>query len=287
MKLDDLILISTIVYRRAGIVLGREKDYLVDTRLAPIARQFGHLSIEKLVDSIRRGHGEAEDAAVEAMTTNETLFFRDRQPFEHFSNLVIPNLLRRRQPGGSIRIWCAACSSGQEPYSIAMLAEELAYKLGATRIAILATDLSKAMIGRAKAGIYSQFEIQRGLPSRFQQKHFTQDGVTWKIDQRLTERIEFRTFNLLDDFSMLGRFDIIFCRNLLIYFDESRKRDILDRLARAVVSDGYIFLGAAETVIGLTQEVLPHVSAKALYVPKSSEEAQQPLRSLPMLSLAR
>ena len=287
MKLDDLILISSIVYRRAGIVLGREKDYLIDTRLAPIARQFGHLSIEKLVEGIRRGNAEAEEAAVEAMTTNETLFFRDKQPFEHFSDLVIPNLLRRRAPGATIRIWCAACSSGQEPYSVAMLADELGPRLGASRIAIVATDLSKAMIARARAGIYSQFEIQRGLPNRFQQKHFVQDGVTWRIDHRLTERIEFRTFNLLDDFSMLGRFDIIFCRNLLIYFDEARKRDILNRLARSVAADGYVFLGAAETVIGLTQDLIPHMTAKALYVPKTSDEAQQLHRITPVFSMAR
>ena len=278
MKLDDLMLISSIVHRRAGIVLGREKDYLIDTRLAPIARQFGHLSIEKLVDQIRRGHPEAEEAAIEAMTTNETLFFRDKQPFEHFANLVIPNLLQRRPPGSTIRIWCAACSSGQEPYSIAMLADELVPKLGSSRVSILATDLSKAMVSRAKAGIYSQFEIQRGLPTRFLQKHFQPDGLTWRIDGRLTERIDFRSANLLEDFSYLGRFDVIFCRNLLIYFDEARKKDILHRLSRSLAPDGYVFLGAAETVIGINQDLQPHAVAKALYVLRDSEEAQQSTR---------
>lgn len=274
MRLDDLTLISSIVHRRAGIVLGREKDYLIDTRLAPIARQFGHLSIEKLVDSIRKGHPEAEDAAVEAMTTNETLFFRDKQPFEHLSNLILPNLLQRRGAGQPIRIWCAACSSGQEPYSIAMLIDELSYRFSGSRINILATDLSKSMIARAKSGIYSQFEIQRGLPTRFLDRYFRKDGLTWYIDQRLTEKIEFRTLNLLEDFGYLGRFDIIFCRNLLIYFDEARKKDLLTRLARSLATDGYMILGAAETVIGLNQELLPHNSAKALYVPKASPEAQ-------------
>ena len=278
MKIEDLTLISAIVYRRAGIMLGREKDYLIDTRLAPIARQFGHLSIEKLVDAIRRGHPEAEDAAVEAMTTNETLFFRDKQPFEHLTNLVIPNLLQRRAPGTPLRIWCAACSSGQEPYSIAMALEELSHIVRQTKVSILATDLSKAMIARAKAGIYSQFEIQRGLPTRYLQKYFAQDGLTWRVDQRLTEKIDFRTINLLEDFNYLGRFDIIFCRNLLIYFDEARKRDMLQRLCRSLAPDGYVFLGAAETVIGLNQDLMPHAVAKALYVPRGSEEAQQNIR---------
>ena len=278
MKLDDLMLISSIVHRRAGIVLGREKDYLIDTRLAPIARQFGHLTIEKLVETIRCGHPEAEDAAVEAMTTNETLFFRDKQPFEHFSNLVLPNLMLRRPPGSVIRVWCAACSSGQEPYSIAMLLDELTARLGSQRVTILATDLSKAMIARSRAGNYSNFEIQRGLPQRFLQRHFTQEGLTWKIESRLTDRIDFRTINLLDDFQHLGKFDIIFCRNLLIYFDEARKKDILRRLAYSVAGDGYVFLGAAETVIGLNQELVPHAVAKALYVPQGSAEALQTMR---------
>lgn len=287
MKLDDLIFISSIVHRRAGIVLGREKDYLIDTRLAPIARQFGHLSIEKLVEQIRRGHPEAEEAAIEAMTTNETLFFRDKQPFEHFANLVIPNLVQRRPPGSIIRVWSAACSSGQEPYSIAMLAEELAPKLGSCRVSIVATDLSKAMVARAKAGIYSQFEIQRGLPNRFLQKHFQPEGLTWRIDSRLTEKIDFRTANLLEDFSHLGRFDVIFCRNLLIYFDEARKKDILHRLSRALAPDGYVFLGAAETVIGINQDLQPHAVAKALYVPQESDEAQQTNRYSPSTAALR
>jgi len=285
MKLPDLTLISDIVHRRTGIVLGREKDYLIDTRLAPIARQFGHISIEKLIEAIRRGHPEAEEAAVQAMTTNETLFFRDKQPFEHLSQTVFPGLLQRRPAAQPLRVWSAACSSGQEPYSIAMLADQLVPRLGPQKLAIIATDLSKAMIARAKAGIYSQFEVQRGLPTRYLQTYFVQDGLTWKIDPKLGERIEFRTFNMLDEFAGLGRFDVIFCRNLLIYFDEARKRDILQRLCRALAPDGYLFLGAAETVIGLTQDLVPHASAKALYVPRTSQDATQGSRPLAPLAM--
>ncbi len=273
MKIADLEFISSIVHRRVGIVLGREKDYLIDTRLAPVARLFGHLSIEQLVQSIRAGHKLAEDAAIEAMTTNETLFFRDKQPFEYMSNLILPSLLQRRSPGTPLRIWCAACSSGQEPYSLSMLLDEMG--LGPNRVSIMATDISRNMVARAQAGIYSQFEIQRGLPTRFLLKHFVQDGLTWRINQRMGERIEFKVLNILDDFRYLGTFDIILCRNLLIYFDEARKKDVLSRLSRSLARDGYMLLGAAETVIGLTKEVVPHNTARALYVLPESAEAQQ------------
>ncbi len=275
MKLEDLVLVSSIVHRRAGIMLGREKDYLIDTRLAPVARQFGHLSVEKLIHSIRLGNAAAEEAAIEAMTTNETLFFRDKQPFEHLTNILMPALLQRRPAGTPIRIWCAACSSGQEPYSLSMLLDEMRPQLGSTTVSILATDLSRQMIARANAGIYSQFEIQRGLPTRFLLKHFVQDGLTWRIDRRMAERIEFRQLNLLEDFRHLGSFDIIFCRNLLIYFDEARKKDILYRLSRTVSADGYVLLGAAETVIGLSRDLVPHSVAKAVYVQADSRDAQQ------------
>ncbi len=273
MKLEDLELISSIVHRRTGIVLGRQKDYLIDTRLAPVARQFGHLSVEKLVQSIRSGCKPAEDAAVESMTTNETLFFRDKLPFDNMTNIVIPELFKKRSSSAPLKIWCAACSSGQEPYSLSMMLYEMG--VGPNQVTILATDVSHAMVERAKNGIYSQFEVQRGLPAKLLEKYFVQEGLTWKISSRLAERIEFKQFNLLDDFAYLGVFDIIFCRNLLIYFDEARKKDILHRLSKSLAHDGYLFLGAAETVLGLTRDVVPHITAKTIYVRSGSDEAQQ------------
>ncbi len=277
MKINDLELISNIVYKRTGIVLGPQKDYLIDTRLAPIARQFGHISVEQLVQSIRLGCKLAEDAAVESMTTNETLFFRDKLPFDNMSNLVIPELLKKRAPNAPLRIWCAACSSGQEPYSLSMMLEEMG--LSSKQVTIVATDFSSLMIERAKKGIYSQFEIQRGLPASFLFKYFTQVGLTWRVNSHLAERIEFKQLNILDDFSHLGVFDIVFCRNLLIYFDEMRKKDVFSRLARSLAQDGYLFLGAAETVLGLTRDIVPHNTAKTIYVHAGSPEAQQPYKA--------
>jgi chemotaxis protein methyltransferase CheR len=276
MKLTDLELISSIVYKRTGIVLGPQKDYLIDTRLAPIARQFGHLSVEQLVQSIRGGCKTAEDAAVESMTTNETLFFRDKLPFDNMANVVIPELLKKRSPNAPLRIWCVACSSGQEPYSLSMMLNEMG--LSAKQVTIMATDVSHLMVERAKKGIYSQFEIQRGLPEKLLREHFQQEGLTWLINPKLAERIEFRQLNILDDFNHLGVFDIIFCRNLLIYFDETRKRDVLSRLRRSMSNDGYLFLGAAETVLGLTQDIVPHHTAKTIYVHAGTSEAQQSYR---------
>jgi chemotaxis protein methyltransferase CheR len=289
MKLNDLELISSIVHKRTGIVLGPQKDYLIDTRLAPIARQFGHLSVEQLVQSIRMGCKLAEDAAVESMTTNETLFFRDKLPFENMENVVIPELLKKRSINAPLRIWCAACSSGQEPYSLSIMLNEMG--LSSKQVTIVATDFSSSMIERAKKGIYSQFEIQRGLPATFLFKYFTQEGLTWRVNAQLAERVEFKQLNILDDFNHLGVFDIIFCRNLLIYFDETRKKDVFSRLGRSLAQDGYLFLGAAETVLGLTKDIVPHHTAKTIYVHAGSSEAQQAYRPAPMpnsiLSFAR
>jgi chemotaxis protein methyltransferase CheR len=289
MKIADLELISSIVHKRTGIVLGPQKDYLIDTRLAPIARQFGHLSVEKLVQSIRMGCKLAEDAAVESMTTNETLFFRDKLPFENMENVVIPELLKKRSANAPLRIWCAACSSGQEPYSLSIMLNEMG--LSSKQVTIFATDFSSLMIERAKKGIYSQFEIQRGLPATFLFKYFTQEGLTWRVNSQLADRVEFKQLNILDDFNHLGVFDIIFCRNLLIYFDEIRKKDVFSRLGRSLAQDGYLFLGAAETVLGLTKDIVPHSVAKTIYVHAGSSEAQQGYRSAPMpnsvLSFAR
>jgi chemotaxis protein methyltransferase CheR len=282
MKLPDLELISSIVHKRTGIVLGPQKDYLIDTRLAPVARQFGHLSVEQLVQSIRAGCKLAEDAAVESMTTNETLFFRDKLPFDNMQNVVIPELLRKRSPNAPLRIWCAACSSGQEPYSLSIMLDEMG--LSAKQVTIVATDFSSSMIERAKKGIYSQFEIQRGLPAKTLLSNFEQEGLTWRIHPKLAERIEFKKLNILDDFNHLGVFDIIFCRNLLIYFDETRKKDVFSRLGRSLAQDGYLFLGAAETVLGLTKEIVPHHTAKTIYVHAGSSEAQQAYRPSTMVN---
>jgi chemotaxis protein methyltransferase CheR len=266
MKLADLEFMSQLVGGRIGIVLGREKDYLLDTRLAPLTRLFGLASVAELVDAIRRGDKRIEEAAIEAMTTNETLFFRDKLPFDQFLRVIGPKLAEARPAGGEIRIWCAACASGQEPFSLAMLIDANPQLFARHKISILATDVSSAMIARCKAAVYSAFEVQRGLPQRFLERYFRQDGVLHKLDRRIVDMVQFERLNMLEDFSRLGRFDVIFCRNLLIYFDEERKRQTLGRLAQRLAPDGYFILGAAETVIGLATQFEPHPQERALYV---------------------
>ena len=194
---------------------------------------------------------------VEAMTTNETFFFRDKVPFDHFRELIMPEMLQARANRKSIRIWCAAGSTGQEPYSLAMCLKEMGAALTGWRVEILATDLSQEVLEKSKAGIYSQFEVQRGLPIQMLVKYFKQTGELWQINADMRAMVQHRQLNLLHDFSQLGVFDVIFCRNVLIYFDQETKMNIFNRLARAIEPDGFLVLGAAETVVGLTDVFKP------------------------------
>jgi chemotaxis protein methyltransferase CheR len=272
MNLADLDFMSDLVRRRIGIVLGREKDYLLDTRLAPLARQFQFLSVAQLVHEIRRGNRQAEEAAIEAMTTNETLFFRDRLPFEQMERTILPALTSRRAAGAEIRVWSAACSCGQEPYSIAMLLDSKPAWVSRHRISILASDVSRAMIEKARNAVYTQFEIQRGLSDRNRDLYFQQDGPVWRLDPKIVQKVQFRQLNILDDLSGLGTFDLIYCRNLLIYFDEETKKAVLRKLHSRLAPDGFLVLGAAETVIGLSSDFDYHPTERALYIPGNRNE---------------
>jgi len=210
---------------------------------------------------------------VEAMTTNESFFYRDKIPFDHFRDVVIPGLISVRAMQRRIRIWCAAASTGQEPYSLAMSIREMKEKLTGWRIEILATDLSTEVLEKAKAGIYSQFEVQRGLPIQMLVKYFKQTGETWQINPELRAMIQHRQLNLLHDFAQLGTFDVIFCRNVLIYFDQETKINIFNRLARQIEPDGFLVLGAAETVVGLTDTFRPIPDRRGLYKPNDPRAA--------------
>jgi len=190
----------------------------------------------------------------EAMTTNESFFFRDTRPFDRFRKMMLPSLLEARKATKKIRIWCAACSTGQEPYSLAMCLREEAAKLEGWRVEILATDLSNEVLEKARTGIYSQFEVQRGLPIQFLVKYFEKIGEMWQIDSSIRAMVQYKTLNLLQPMSSIGRFDIIFCRNVLIYFDQDLKATVLDSLSGIVPEDGYLVLGGAETVIGLSTD---------------------------------
>jgi chemotaxis protein methyltransferase CheR len=204
---------------------------------------------------------------VEAMTTNETFFFRDKVPFDHFRDSIMPEILRARGNRKSIRIWCAAGSTGQEPYSLAMCLKEMNAATSGWRIEILATDLSQEVLEKSKAGIYSQFEVQRGLPIQMLVKYFKQIGELWQINADIRAMVQHRQLNLLHDFSQLGVFDVIFCRNVLIYFDQDTKIKIFNRLAKATEADGFLVLGAAETVVGLTDAFSPYPERRGLYRP--------------------
>ena len=253
---------------RSGLVLTADKQYLVESRLLPIARKAGLASLGGLVAALHRDDSESlMTAVVEAMTTNETFFFRDKVPFENFRTTILPALLAARRSSRVIRIWSAATSSGQEPYSLAMTLKELADTLAGWRIEIVATDLAGGVLQKAQEGIYSQFEVQRGLPIQFLIKYFSKVGDMWQIAPELRAMVKFRHLNLLADFSALGAFDLIFCRNVLIYFDQETKTDVLNRLGRQAAADGYLILGAAETVVGLTDYFRTVPELRGVYVP--------------------
>ena len=260
---------------RSGLVLSNEKQYLIESRLLPVARKAGLQSIAALVAKLKEPRETVlAEAVVEAMTTNESFFYRDKTPFEHFTQMMMPELLKARASQKKIRIWCAAASTGQEPYTLAMCLKEMESKLAGWRIEILGTDISNEVLDRAKAGTYTQFEVQRGLPIQLLLKYFTQQGESWTISPQLRSMVQWKKFNLLDSFAGFGQFDIVFCRNVLIYFDQATKVDILGRIAKTMTPDGYLVLGAAETVVGLTDAFKPAPDRRGLYVPAAAAAAQ-------------
>ena len=221
---------------------------------------------------------------VEAMTTNESFFFRDKIPFEHFRDAIMPHLMTARARERRIRIWCAAASTGQEPYSLAMMVKEMKDKLGGWRVEILGTDISVDVLEKAKAGVYSQFEVQRGLPIQMLVKYFTQAGDTWQIAPDIRAMVQYRQHNLLAEFAGFGRFDVVFCRNVLIYFDQQTKSSVLNRIARQLDPDSYLVLGAAETVVGLSDAFKPIPEKRGLYAP-NKEARPANLGAMPIRSL--
>jgi chemotaxis protein methyltransferase CheR len=257
-----------LLKERSGLVLAADKQYLVESRLLPVARKVGAGTLSELVQKLKSADAEPLTVdVVEAMTTNETFFFRDKIPFDHFRETIMPALRAAREAQRRVRIWCAACSTGQEPYSLAICLKEMSQQVAGWRVEIISTDISQEVLEKAKAGIYSQFEVQRGLPIQLLVKYFTQVGEMWQIAPDIRAMVQYRTLNLLQDFSQLGTFDVVFCRNVLIYFDQERKIDILGRLARVMEPDGYLVLGAAETVVGLTETFKPVPERRALYAP--------------------
>lgn len=233
---------------RSGLVLGDDKQYLLESRLGPVIRRIGLASLGQLAARLREnGVATLEQAVVEAMTTNESFFFRDKTPFDTFASTMLPALLRSRSESQTIRIWCAAASTGQEPYSLAMILSEQAAKLAGRRIEIVATDLSSEVLEKAKAGIYTQFEVQRGLPSRLLIKYFDKVDDHWVLSARIRQQVRLQRKNLITETRGSGPFDIVLCRNVVSAFDPSTARAVLEQVAGELAPDGYLVMGAYET----------------------------------------
>ena len=265
MKPEDLDFVAKVVRKRSGLVLGADKSYLVESRLAPIARREEFPSVDALLNSARMRPTEPLLWAItDALTTNETFFFRDKSPFEQFRDDVLPTLAASRG-AGPLRVWCAACSTGQEPYSLAMLMEEIGHRHPGLTLDVCASDISERVLEKAQAGLYTQFEVQRGLPITHLVKYFDKVEDNWQVKPKLRQQIRWRQFNLLDDMRPLGRFDVVYCRNVLIYFDPDTRRKVLEAIAGVMAEDGFLFLGAAETVMGVTEAFTPVVGKRGLY----------------------
>jgi chemotaxis protein methyltransferase CheR len=283
----DYDYLRKLLKERSGLVLSADKQYLVESRLLPVAHRAGCESLAELVQLLRGSRNEPLVTKVaEAMTTNESFFFRDKLPFEHFRDTIMPVLLAGRAAPRPIRIWCAAASTGQEPYSLAMSLKEMGEKIAGRQIEIVATEFSTQILEKAKAGIFSQFEVQRGLPIQLLIKYFNQIGDSWQINPDIRAMVAFRPFNLLHECAHLGPFDLVFCRNVLIYFDQETKIGVLDRIARIMEHDGYLVLGAAETVVGLTDSFKPLPDRRGVYVPNMACNGRAAPAPRPALRLA-
>ena len=253
LQVADFDFVRKLVYDASAIVVEPGKEYLVETRLIPLTRQEGFSSITDLVASLRTPAANGLRArVVEAMTTNETSFFRDLHPFSALRTRVMPELLRQRSNERTLDIWCAACSSGQEPYTVAMLLhEDFAAALSQWRVRIIASDLSDHILERARKGSYSQLEVNRGLPAPFLVKYLEKDGVHWVIKPEIRRMVEFRKINLAAPWPALPQMDVILIRNVLIYFDAQTKKTIFAKARGLLRAGGYLFLGTAETTINL------------------------------------
>lgn len=238
---------------RSAIVIDPDKRYLVKARLLPLAQREGFCSIAEMVSALRNiDFGHLHRQVVEAMTMNETSFFRDLHPFEALRTTIIPDLIRQRTVSRELRIWCAACSTGQEPYSVAMLIRDQFPELSQWDVSILATDLSLEVLEKAKSGSFNQIEINRGVPKSYLDRYFCRVGLNWKLNDTIRQKVDFQPLNLIDAWQF-PPMDIIFIRNVLIYFNVSVKKAVLSKVKRSLRSDGYLFLGIAESTYHLDE----------------------------------
>jgi chemotaxis protein methyltransferase CheR len=277
MKVADFELYKSLLLDKSGLVITPDKSYLLDSRLTPIAKKWNYPTLEMMTLQLRAiPDPKLVKDIVEAMTTNETSFFRDTKPFTLFQETVLPHLMKIKASKKKIRIWCAACSSGQEPYSLSMILKDKEAQFKGWQFEIVATDLSEDILAQARKATYSQFEVQRGLPIQYLMKFFTQVGEAWQLKDEIRNMVKFSTFNLLDDMSRMGQFDIIFCRNVLIYFNEKNKAQILERAEKQLDKDGFLLLGGAETVLGITDKFVPMPEKRGLYIRNPSLTSSSP-----------
>jgi chemotaxis protein methyltransferase CheR len=247
---DNLGFLCRTIYNESGIVLDESKVYLIEARLLPLAREAGESTLDGLCNLIRAAGGRPlQTRVVEALTTNETLFFRDIKPFEGLQKFVIPELMMQRAAARKLCFWCAACSTGQEPYSLAMMWREM--NIPGWQIDILATDLADSVLERARSGRFQQLEVNRGLPAKYLVKYFHRDGMTWEIQPEIRKMIRWQKFNLKDSMAAIPACDVVFCRNVLIYFDLQTKRGILAKIRRVLRPEGYLILGSSETTLNV------------------------------------
>lgn len=249
---QDFDYVRKLLRDRSGVVLEADKHYLVETRLLPLQRQLQLSSLAELIARLRASPPNGlHTQVVEAMVTTETSFFRDVLPFESLRRVVLPELIQKRRDERRLNVWCAAASTGQEPYSLALLLREHFPELAGWKMSLLATDLSREVLARARAGRYSQLEVNRGLPAALLIKYFRQHGATWQLNDDVRAMVEFQEINLDRAWPPMPRMDLVLLRNVMIYFDVPTKKDILGRVAGVLRSDGYLLLGGAETTYNL------------------------------------
>ncbi len=275
MNISDFDIYKDILKEKSGLVISQDKSYLLDSRLNPVAKKWGYENMAAMTHVLRGvPPKDLVNDIVEAMTTNETSFYRDLKPFEILKNHVLPYYAAQQGHSKTLKVWCAAASSGQEPYTVAMTLLEEQAKMPGWKFEITATDISNEVLDQAREGLYSQFEVQRGLPITHLMKYFTQKEDKWEINQQLKDMIDYKYFNLLDPMASLGQYDIIFCRNVLIYFDQPDKKDIMERAKKQMAQDGFFFLGGAETVLGITDEFKAVPNCRGLYARSESEHVK-------------
>ncbi len=274
MRSDDFQFLASLLKQHSGLMITEDKLYLLEARLMPVARRHDLNGLADICQRLRgQGDSKLKDDVVETMVVGDTAFFRDTKPFEQFRQFVLPKLLQVHASKKRLRIWSAGTASGQEAYSLAMLLQAAAADLTGWEIELIGTDFSREMIERAKQGIYSQFEVQRSLSIHLLLKYFTQQGDQWQLNENIRQMVQYRPLNLLEDFSGLGNFDVIFCRNVLSSFDQPTKSRVLHGLARQLAPHGYSFLGAAETVLGLGTRFKPAENQRGIYALEPEEPA--------------